>query len=900
MQTQEIRNKFVEYFKQHGHQALPSSSLVPKDDPTLLFTNAGMVQFKNDFLGMRTHNYPCAVTVQRCMRAGGKHNDLDNVGYTKRHHTFFEMLGNFSFGDYFKREAIKYAWEFLTSKDWMALPPEKLWITVHKDDKDAEDIWLEEIKIDPKRFSRCGDKDNFWAMGDTGPCGYCSEIYYDYGPNFQGDPPGDNAVEGDRYIEIWNLVFMEFDRDAEGKLKKLPRPSIDTGMGLERIAAVKQEKVTHGDNYKIDTFQHLVDFMETDMCIPHAQLYAKNGDLLSRTKVVLDHIRAAVFLIADGIRASNEGRGYVLRRIIRRALRHFYEITSAAIDVEAQVADAEMKAINTKCGFYALVQPVVSIMTDAYPELELPKQQQWIEENLAAEEKLFNETLENGMKIFEQALRDLKTKVVPGNIVFKLYDTYGFPPDLTADMARERNLQIDSAGFEKEMERQRQLSQAKSKFSNYGTEKLQVQGETKFVGYETLNVKSKIVALFNKAGSKVDSLSSGEFGILALDITSFYAESGGQVGDVGEIYNDEVGFIVEDTKKQDNVYLHYGRVIKGILKLNSNVNAEVSAITRRATMANHSATHLLQAALRQVLGNHVDIMQRGSYVDAKRLRFDFTYSDSINKLQLLDVEHVVNQQIQEALPVTVEVLNIDEAKRQGATALFDEKYGEKVRVISMGDFSKELCGGTHVSNTGKIGVFKILAESGVAAGIRRIEAITAVNALEWFEQSEAQLQQIHNLVKGGRENGVEKVQNLLQRVSEQEKELSRLKSKIIAAESADLTKDAIVIGDMKLLTLKFENVDAKLLRQHMDQLKDKLERAVIVLASVQDGKIQQLVGVTKNCTDKISANDLLKYIAGQIGGSGGGRADFAQGGGTNVAALDGALKSIADWVKQKI
>lgn len=882
MKTIEIRNKFVDFFVKNGHRVVLSSSLVPEGDQSLLFTNAGMVQFKNVFLGKETLPHTRAVTVQRCMRAGGKHNDLENVGYTKRHHTYFEMLGNFSFGDYFKREAIKYAWEFLTGKEWMGLAPEKLWVTVHHNDKDAADIWLKEVKIDPKKFSTCGDKDNFWAMGDTGPCGFCSEIYYDYGQEYFGDAPSDHAGEGERYVEIWNLVFMEFERDEKGNLKKLARPCIDTGMGLERIAAVMQEQETLGDNYNIDIFRELRRKLMQCWNITDEEL-AKNKNLNISLKVIMDHSRAIVFLLVDGVKISNEGRGYVLRRIVRRALRHLKKLRSQG----ASLCD--------------VIDPLVDVFGEFHPDL-LPGQQKWLKGNIEAEEKLFGETLGRGMEIFEQEIKDLQTKTIPGQVVFKLYDTYGFPPDLTADIARERGFGIDSEGFEKEMAKQRQLSQTKSKFVDDYAAILDIDGGmTEFVGYDKLATEAKVVALFNKDGSKTDKLKSGACGIVVLDKTSFYAEAGGQIGDVGEITcGTSANFTVENTKKQGGVYLHYGRVVGGGLSMNMKVEAAVSALTRHATAANHSATHLLQKALRQILGDHVDIAQKGSYVDAHRLRFDFTYFEPINDLQLADVERLVNQQIQAGLPVKTEVLNIDDAKKQGAIALFDEKYGKMVRVVSMSDFSKELCGGTHVDNTGKIGFFKIISESGIAAGVRRIEAVTAQNALELVNCNERQLQQVHAFLRTDREKVVEKVQQLVEKAAAQEKEIQKLRSKLISFASDDLTKQAVMINGVKVLVLKLEDMDAKALRENLDQLKAKLETSVIVLASVKDEKAQVIAGVTKNCTPKISANDLIKHITAQIDGSGGGRPDMAQGGGANSAALGAALKSVRELIERQL
>lgn len=867
MKSTEIRQQFLDYFRKNNHTIVDSSSLVPADDPTLLFTNAGMVQFKDVFLGNDKRSYNKAVTIQRCLRVSGKHNDLENVGFTARHHTFFEMLGNFSFGDYFKRQAIKYAWEFLT--EILKIPVEKLWVTVHQDDKEAENIWLNEMKIDAKRFSRCGDKDNFWAMGETGPCGYCSEIFYDHGAEFAGGPPGSENADADRFIEIWNLVFMQFERDQDGKTTPLPNPSIDTGMGLERIAAVMQG--VH-NNYDTDIFKYLIKAI---IKIIDTKQPPTNPSL----RVIADHIRAIAFLIADGVLPANVGRGYVLRRIIRRALRHAHKLGV------------------TKPLLYKVVKPLIDIMGDAYPILI--SAQQLIESTLEQEELQFLITLEQGLKIFEQEITKLKGKIIPGKTAFKLYDTFGFPLDLTADIAREHELTIDHDEFEAEMSQQRKLSQAASKFKGSVTEKLEVNGSTEFCGYEKLTDSATILNLFQD-GMPVKCLNIGEEGIIVLNRTPFYAESGGQIGDSGEIYTSSAKFLVEDTKKQGAVYLHFGKMVQGKLQSADIITAEVSVLQRNAITANHSATHLLQAALRELLGDRYQITQKGSSVDSKRLRFDFAYNDSINHLQLLDIERIVNQKIHANLKVTTNVMTIDDAKKAGALALFDEKYGETVRVVSMGDFSKELCGGTHVKETSAIGLFKIISESGVAAGVRRIEAITSNNALLWFEESEISLLQIEQLLKTSRNLVVDKVKQLLNTNHFLEKEITNLKTNLASLKSKDLTSEAVEINGVKVLAVILENIDTKTLRTTLDELKQKFDSAVIVLATIISGKIQIVVGVTKNIVDKANANELMQHLAKQIDGSGGGRADMAQGGGTNTDNLTNALESVAVWVKSML
>lgn len=872
MKSNDIRNLFVKYFQQQNHVLVESSSLVPENDPTLLFTNAGMVQFKDVFLGIEKRPYKRSVTVQRAVRAGGKHNDLENVGFTARHHTFFEMLGNFSFGDYFKREAIKFAWEFLTAQNWLNIPPEKLWITVHKNDTDAANIWLNEIKIDPARFSRLGDSDNFWAMGETGPSGYCSEIFYDHGEQFPGGPPGNIEQEGDRYVEIWNLVFMEFNRDQDGNLTKLPNPSIDTGMGLERISAVMQK--VHS-NYEIDIFAHLIKNIAE---IIGTKEPATNSSL----RVIADHIRAIAFLIMDGVMPSNEGRGYVLRRIIRRAVLHAHKL-----GVEKPI-------------LYRMIPALVEIMGDAYPTLAMAEKN--ITAILEQEELQFFSTLEQGLKIFMQEIAKLQTNaknlsaksIIPGKIVFKLYDTYGFPPDITANLAKEHNLTLDMKGFDEEMENQRKLSKEASKFG-VTSEKLDISGKTEFTGYDELTTTGNITNIF-KDNLPVNALSIGECGVIVLNKTPLYAESGGQIGDSGELFSKTGKFFVETTKKQDQVYLHYGRITHGNLSISDQVTAEVAAFTRQATTANHSATHLLQAALRKILGNHYQVIQKGSSVDSQRLRFDFTYFEAINKLQLMDIERLVNQQIRANLPVKTEILSLEKAKESGAMALFGEKYGDMVRVISMGDFSKELCGGTHVKETSTIGFFKIINESSIAAGVRRIEAVTGENALAWFEKCENQLQNIEQLLKASREHLPEKIKQLLEQQGSLEKELTHLKTELAVLKSNDLISQAKEINGIKVLATTLANVDVKTLRSTLDNLKQQLNTAVIVLATIQNNKIQVVVGVTKNCTTKIKANEIMQLLAKEIDGSGGGRDDMAQGGGTNISELENALNSIYKYI----
>lgn len=864
MTSNELRRAFLKYFKDQGHTAVSSSPLVPGNDPTLLFTNAGMVQFKDVFLGLEKRSYTRATSAQRCVRAGGKHNDLENVGYTARHHTFFEMLGNFSFGDYFKREAIHYAWDFLTHI--LGIPVEKLWVTVFNDDQEAEKIWLEEIKIDPKRFSRCDEKDNFWAMGDTGPCGPCTEIFYDHGPEIAGGPPGTPEADGDRYIEIWNLVFMQYERTVDGKLTPLPKPSVDTGMGLERLAAVMQGK---HNNYETDLFQGLL----------HATAALANiTDLTNISlRVIADHIRSSAFLITDGVIPSNEGRGYVLRRIIRRAIRHGHKLG-------LRVAF-----------FHTLVAPLERKMGEAYPELV--KAQAHIERVLLQEEQQFARTLENGLKLLEQDIAKLKGKVIPGATVFRLYDTFGFPVDLTADIARERNLTLDVEGFEAEMAKQRQKSQEASRFGVDYTERVTLDQSTEFVGYEHLTHEANIVAIFCK-GKPADSLQTKVESAVVLDHTPFYAEGGGQVGDKGWLFGVNGQFEVMDTCKEGQVYLHYGQLRQGTLQVGDKVRTEVDSQKRYATALNHSATHLLHAALHHILGEHAT--QKGSLVEPERLRFDFMHFAPLTSEEIHQVEHLVNQKIRANLPVKTEVMTPEAAKLQGALAFFGEKYGEQVRVLTMGEFSAELCGGTHVQRTGDIGLFKIITETGVAAGVRRIEAVTGEYALSWLDNVEEQWQELLQLFKTGREGLVEKVKKTVERTQQLEKQLAQLQGHLASVTSSDLIQHAITVHDVKVLVTEIDGLDMKGLRDRVDHLKDKLGHAVIVLASVADGRVQLVAGVTKELTVRIKAGDLINQIAEEVGGKGGGRADFAQAGGNNVSGIPKALQLAQQWIEQQL
>jgi alanyl-tRNA synthetase len=861
----ELRTSFLEYFAQRGHQVVSSSPLVPADDPTLLFTNAGMVQFKDVFTGREKRPYKTAASSQRCVRAGGKHNDLENVGYTARHHTFFEMLGNFSFGDYFKLEAIRFAWDFLTRE--LALPPERLWITVYLDDHEAESIWLDTVGVSLERFSRCGEKDNFWSMGDTGPCGPCSEIFFDHGPEVPGGPPGSANEDGDRYVEIWNLVFMQYDRDAQGKLNPLPHPSVDTGMGLERLAAVMQG--TH-NNYDIDLFRELIEAAaELTGCADR-----ENKSL----RVVADHIRSSAFLIADGITPGNEGRGYVLRRIVRRAVRHGYQLGCE------------------EPFFYRLVPALVQQMGDAYPELA--SAQARVERVLRIEEERFAETLEQGMRILEQAISEMKGKRIPGETLFKLSDTYGFPTDLTADVARERGLSVDMAGFEREMEKQKERARAASQFGAAEGAVLELEGETDFTGYEQLADQASVVALY-RGGESVDVLGRRDEGLAVLDVTPFYAEAGGQVGDTGTLESRGLRVQVLDTRKQGpDVTGHILRVEEGELRVGDRVDARVDEVRRRAIALNHSATHLLHAALRQILGDHVQ--QKGSLVGPEHLRFDFSHFEPLSREQILAIERLVNREIRENHMVETRIMSLDDAKASGAMALFGEKYTDLVRVLRMGDFSTELCGGTHVRAVGDIGLFKILSESGIASGVRRIEAVSGEGALDCVEADEDRLLRLASLVKGGREDLDDKVVQLIERSKRLEKELTDLKAKLTSSAGADLVSQAADVGGVKVLAAKLDGADAKGLRDTLDQLKSKLGSAVVVLAAESEGKVSLVAGVTKDLTPRMKAGDLVKAAAEKVGGKGGGRPDMAQAGGSDPAGLPDALGLVAGWVRERV
>ncbi len=870
----ELRETFLDFFAKKGHEIVASSPLVPHNDPTLLFTNAGMVQFKDLFLGRDKRPYATAASSQRCVRAGGKHNDLENVGYTARHHTFFEMLGNFSFGDYFKREAIQYAWEFLTKE--LALPAEKLWITVYEDDDEAADIWLNEIGINPDCLTRLGDKpggkkyesDNFWSMGDTGPCGPCSEIFYDHGADVAGGPPGTPEEDGDRYIEIWNLVFMQYNRDAAGNMTPLPRPSVDTGMGLERLAAVLQH--VH-NNYEIDLFSNLVTAA--------AEITGCTNKEEKSLRVIADHIRSCAFLVVDGVTPGNEGRGYVLRRIIRRAIRHGYRLGCK------------------ETFFFQLVDPLVKEMGQAFPELS--KAQSHVERVLKLEEERFAETLEQGMRILEQDIATLDGKEIPGETVFRLYDTYGFPTDLTADIARERELTLDMVGYKREMEAQKERARAASQFGSDQTVQVTLEGETDFVGYDRLKDEVTVIGLYQK-GESVDLLKNGDAGMVVLDHTPFYAESGGQVGDKGIITIDNCVFQVTDTRKQGGggIVGHIGRVQGGELRLGDTVNAEVDEGTRQATALHHSATHLLHAALQQVLGDHV--AQKGSLVDGARLRFDFSHFEPVSREQLQAIERMVNDQIRKNDMIETRLMSLEDAKASGAMALFGEKYGEQVRVLRMGDFSTELCGGTHAKAVGDIGLIKITAETGIASGVRRIEGVAGAHALQWIKADEDRLYRIAEQLKASREDVDEKAAQLVERNRSLEKELDQLKGKLASAAGSDLASSAIEIGGVKVLAAKLDGVDPKSLRDTMDQLKNKLGSAVIVLGAVKDGKVSLVAGVTADQTNRMKAGDLIREVAEKVGGKGGGRPDMAQAGGSQPDALPEALALVKDWVKEKV
>ncbi len=864
MTSNELRQAFLDYFRDNDHEVVASSPLVPGNDPTLLFTNAGMVQFKDVFLGDDKRSYSRAATSQRCVRAGGKHNDLENVGYTARHHTFFEMLGNFSFGDYFKREAIAYGWEFLTKT--LGLPEERLWVTVFEDDDEAADIWIKEVGVDPNRFSRLGEKDNFWAMGDTGPCGPCSEIFFDHGEDVPGGPPGSPDEDGDRYVEIWNLVFMQFDRAKDGTLTPLPKPSVDTGMGLERISAVMQG--VHS-NYEIDLFANLIDAA--------AKVLGVKNDGSSSLNVIADHIRACSFLIVDGVLPGNEGRGYVLRRIIRRAIRHGKKLGSDDMF------------------FHQLVGPLAEQMGDAYPELA--KAQAHVEKVLKKEEQRFAETLDQGMEILESAIAGLDGKEIPGDVVFKLYDTYGFPVDLTADVARERELTIDQQGFESAMQGQRDKAKAASKFGAADTSALKTDAKTEFLGYDGTEGESKIVTLF-RDGESVDSLAAGDDGAVILSATPFYAESGGQIGDKGILVTDGKLFRVDDTQKSGDANIHFGAVEQGELKVGDTLDAVVDADRRQAIRLNHTATHLMHAALRTVLGDHVT--QKGSLVAPDRLRFDFSHYEAVTAEQLQDIEDLVNDEIRKNTAAETSLMTYDDAIESGAMALFGEKYGDKVRVLTLGDFSVELCGGTHVERTGDIGVFKITSEGGVASGVRRIEAVTGKGATDWIDANQKTLGDLAGLLRSTPDQAAQKVEQLLKRTKDLEKELAAAKQALAMGQSTDHSDSVTEIDGIKVLATRMDGADAKTLRDAVDKFKDKLQNAVVVLGSVDDGKVRLAAGVTKNNVDKIRAGDLIKPVAEQVGGKGGGRPDFAQAGGSDASSLDAALASVPDWVRANL
>ena len=856
----DIRKIFLDFFQQQGHQIVASSPLVPANDPTLLFTNAGMVQFKELFLGEETRSYTRAVTSQRCVRAGGKHNDLENVGYTARHHTFFEMLGNFSFGDYFKREAIQYAWQFLTVT--LGLPADKLWITVFEDDDEAANIWIDEMGVHPSRISRIGAKDNFWSMGDTGPCGPCSEIFYDHGPDVAGGPPGSPEEDGDRYIEIWNLVFMQYDRAVDGTLIDLPKPSVDTGMGLERLVAVLQN--VH-NNYDIDLFRHLITSIQ--------ELSGTKDPTHTSLRVVADHIRSCSFMITDGVQPSNEGRGYVLRRIIRRAIRHGHQLG---------LKDAF---------FYKLVAPLVEEMGGAFPEIA--KAQANVERTLEQEEMRFADTLEKGLRILDQVIANIADKEIPGETVFLLYDTYGFPIDLTADIARERHLTIDIAGFEREMEAQRTRARSASQFSGGLSKQTTIDSETKFCGYEQIQNSSKISHILVN-DEHVDQLHAGQQGVVVLEQSAFYAESGGQAGDIGQITTDNASFNVIDTHKQGKAFAHIGQLENGSLNIGDAVTAHIDESNRIATSLNHSATHLLHAALQKLLGAHVT--QKGSLVNSDRLRFDFSHFEPVNQQQLHSIERLVNQQIRINHNVNTDVMNIDQAKATGAMALFGEKYDAKVRVLSMGKFSTELCGGTHVNRTGDIGLIKITSEVGIASGVRRIEAVTGEKALEVIESNQEKLLALATLLKAEPDNIKEKIELLIQKSRQFEKELDKLKRKLASSAGTDLASSAQNLSGINVIASHLEGVNGKSLRDTVDELKNKLAPAAIILSTIEDGKITLIAGVTKDITDKVSAGDLVSHVALQVGGKGGGRSDMAQGGGNQPDKLASALDSVTDWI----
>ncbi|HGX4441914.1 TPA: alanine--tRNA ligase [Escherichia coli] len=871
--TAEIRQAFLDFFHSKGHQVVASSSLVPHNDPTLLFTNAGMNQFKDVFLGLDKRNYSRATTSQRCVRAGGKHNDLENVGYTARHHTFFEMLGNFSFGDYFKHDAIQFAWELLTSEKWFALPKERLWVTVYESDDEAYEIWEKEVGIPRERIIRIGDNkgapyasDNFWQMGDTGPCGPCTEIFYDHGDHIWGGPPGSPEEDGDRYIEIWNIVFMQFNRQADGTMEPLPKPSVDTGMGLERIAAVLQHV---NSNYDIDLFRTLI------------QAVAKvtgATDLSNKSlRVIADHIRSCAFLIADGVMPSNENRGYVLRRIIRRAVRH------------GNMLGAK------ETFFYKLVGPLIDVMGSAGEDLK--RQQAQVEQVLKTEEEQFARTLERGLALLDEELAKLSGDTLDGETAFRLYDTYGFPVDLTADVCRERNIKVDEAGFEAAMEEQRRRAREASGFGADYNAMIRVDSASEFKGYDHLELNGKVTALFVD-GKAVDAINAGQEAVVVLDQTPFYAESGGQVGDKGELKGANFSFAVEDTQKYGQAIGHIGKLAAGSLKVGDAVQADVDGARRARIRLNHSATHLMHAALRQVLGTHVS--QKGSLVNDKVLRFDFSHNEAMKPEEIRAVEDLVNAQIRRNLPIETNIMDLEAAKAKGAMALFGEKYDERVRVLSMGDFSTELCGGTHASRTGDIGLFRIISESGTAAGVRRIEAVTGEGAITTVHADSDRLSEVAHLLKGDSNNLADKVRSVLERTRQLEKELQQLKEQAAAQESANLSSKAIDVNGVKLLVSELSGVEPKMLRTMVDDLKNQLGSTIIVLATVAEGKVSLIAGVSKDVTDRVKAGELIGMVAQQVGGKGGGRPDMAQAGGTDAAALPAALASVKGWVSAKL
>ena len=871
--TAEIRQAFLDFFHSKGHQVVASSSLVPHNDPTLLFTNAGMNQFKDVFLGLDKRNYSRATTSQRCVRAGGKHNDLENVGYTARHHTFFEMLGNFSFGDYFKHDAIQFAWELLTSEKWFALPKERLWVTVYESDDEAYEIWEKEVGIPRERIIRIGDNkgapyasDNFWQMGDTGPCGPCTEIFYDHGDHIWGGPPGSPEEDGDRYIEIWNIVFMQFNRQADGTMEPLPKPSVDTGMGLERIAAVLQHV---NSNYDIDLFRTLI------------QAVAKvtgATDLSNKSlRVIADHIRSCAFLIADGVMPSNENRGYVLRRIIRRAVRH------------GNMLGAK------ETFFYKLVGPLIDVMGSAGEDLK--RQQAQVEQVLKTEEEQFARTLERGLALLDEELAKLSGDTLDGETAFRLYDTYGFPVDLTADVCRERNIKVDEAGFEAAMEEQRRRAREASGFGADYNAMIRVDSASEFKGYDHLELNGKVTALFVD-GKAVDAINAGQEAVVVLDQTPFYAESGGQVGDKGELKGANFSFAVEDTQKYGQAIGHIGKLAVGSLKVGDAVQADVDEARRARIRLNHSATHLMHAALRQVLGTHVS--QKGSLVNDKVLRFDFSHNEAMKPEEIRAVEDLVNAQIRRNLPIETNIMDLEAAKAKGAMALFGEKYDERVRVLSMGDFSTELCGGTHASRTGDIGLYRIISESGTAAGVRRIEAVTGEGAIATVHADSDRLSEVAHLLKGDSNNLADKVRSVLERTRQLEKELQQLKEQAAAQESANLSSKAIDVNGVKLLVSELSGVEPKMLRTMVDDLKNQLGSTIIVLATVVEGKVSLIAGVSKDVTDRVKAGELIGMVAQQVGGKGGGRPDMAQAGGTDAAALPAALASVKGWVSAKL